>query len=265
MPGQPSRDDFRNPPTFGKLGASLHIAVYRRNARVAFSRTAYRILDVSELSAPILQQFPAQSWFTGLSALFSAPNMTSSSILSAGLANSLYRTSSLTKLERLTVGRERFSNLMAMTLLVHQSNFLANGYNYPSNISLDPMIRRPSPLADEEYMPLYIRPTTPQLVGTYCVAGKRSIPSLATIIAYAIVAGLLVISLFIGKFYTFHFFPVKLSGFTLVDMEALVLLESEEGLDGGTMSDTFDSDGRYNTETIMNKAATLRVRLRERA
>jgi hypothetical protein len=134
-----------------------------------------------------------------------------------------------------------------MLVYVFQPTILALGNQQP--LTLDGTRRQPN-LPDENY-----------ITGEYCRLDKRSVPGWGTVVAYTVVAGLVLVFVGTGKLIATYWEDIELSEFPMLDFEILTVLVDPAGREIPPLSQKFPEDV-YDEGRVLDRIKDLRVGFR---
>ncbi|KAH7063791.1 hypothetical protein BKA63DRAFT_182460 [Paraphoma chrysanthemicola] len=243
-------------PPGGESGWTTYLHFYRRNATIAFSRTQFTILEVKEMGEPQSQTIPAESLFTAIDAMLYRPNRPTNDfrydrnsqtyVLTQIIGNSLWL-STKDRMGGLPIGKEWLRNMLVLPVFLFQPTLIATSENLPVFYQEDgetPLLN----LRDENYVR-----------GSYCFVDKRAIPGKETVIAYACVAGALLLFIVLTKLRVYWWPVVDTSEFPLLDYEIRTRIMDEEG---GTVSLRDRVGTQFGNRRLINELHGLRIGLR---
>jgi hypothetical protein len=117
----------------------------------------------------------------------------------------------------LRIGKDWLRNILTLPVYLFQPTVIATSDNVPVFYQEDgetPLLDLP----DENY-----------IRGSYCIVDKRAIPATGTVIAYACVAGVLLIFMVLAKWKAYRWAVIEPSEFSLLDYEIRTRVMDESG------------------------------------
>ncbi|KAH7076169.1 hypothetical protein FB567DRAFT_583288 [Paraphoma chrysanthemicola] len=240
----------------GESGWTTYVHFYRRNATITFSRTQFTILEVKKLGEPQSQTIPARSLFTATNAMLYQPNRPTNDfrydrnsqpyVLTQVIGYDLWL-STQERMSGLPIGKVWLRNILVLPVFLFQPTLIATSENLPVFYQEDgktPLLNLP----DENYVR-----------GSYCVVDKRAIPGKETVIAYAGVAGALILFIVVTKLRVYWWPVVETSEFPLLDYEIRTMIMDESGR-AVSLRDRVGT--QFGNRRLMNELHGLRIGLR---
>ncbi|KAF2112668.1 hypothetical protein BDV96DRAFT_633921 [Lophiotrema nucula] len=238
-------------------GWSTYLAFYHRKATITFSRSEFLIQEVSLHPSHTPYNIPSTSLFTAISSVLYQPNIATNDprfdrksmqyILTSNIATMLWQ-SLQPGSESVSFSRDWLRNILTMPIYVFQPTMTA-------------FSRQLTPLAtDNGTLPQPNLPAENYVKGAYCTISNRSIPSWGTVLAYAIVAGVVLVFVGTAKLVAGCLWPaIETSEFPMLDFDVLTRVADQGGKDV-ELRTVFA--GGYDGREILGKIKDLRVGLR---
>ncbi|KAF2729967.1 hypothetical protein EJ04DRAFT_580265 [Polyplosphaeria fusca] len=239
-------------------GWSTYAQFFRRRATVTFSRSDFTIKEVSDLSTAEPYNISPRSLFEALNNVLYRPNNTSNDarfdtksqqyVLTGEIAGRLWY-SLHARLAGLNEARDWLRNLLVFPLYAFQPTVTS----FSANLA---PVGGDNGSAVQPNLPLqnYVE-------GAYCVTDNRSIPSWGTVLAYAIVAGVLLVFVGAGKLVATLWPAIETSEFPTLDFAVLAVLAREDGKEVGLKS-LYPDPRRYEQRRLLDDVENLRIGLR---
>ncbi|KAF2270269.1 hypothetical protein CC78DRAFT_611923 [Lojkania enalia] len=248
------------PAKGAKDGWTTYLRFYRRSATTTFSRSSYTIQEVTNLSLPIAYNITPTNLFASINHGLYRPKKSTNDprydsrsfqyILTQHIGSTLWV--SLNERARgLNLGKDYLRNLLTFPVYLFQPTMAAFATNLPPIDQMNGTLVAPN-LPPENY-----------LKGSYCVADERSIPAWETVLAYAIVAGMVLSFVWLLKLSGTLLDPIETSEFPMIDFAVLTTLYKDGNrTEEEPLRERFDSYG-YEQRNLLDKIADLNVSMRD--
>jgi hypothetical protein len=238
-------------------GWSTYASFYRRNATITFSRADYTIQEVTRLSTPSPLAINTSSLFDSLNSVLYRPDQPANDprfdlssqpyVLTAYIASRLWYSLNSNAVER-NDAQDLLRNILVFPLYVFQPTLLA----FSSNLA---------PLSADNGSA--VQPNLPAqnyVKGAYCVSDTRAIPSLGTVLAYAIVGAIVLLLIGAGKIVACFCERVDISAFPQVDFGVLATVVGRDGKE--TSLEECWKGKQYDTGRVLEEVGALKVGIR---
>ena len=148
----------------------------------------------------------------------------------------------------LSIGRDWLRNILILPVYLFQTTVVATAENFPLG-------------DDNGTTPLLNLPPENHVRGSYCIVHKQAIPGLETVIAYACIAGFVLLFVSISKCVAFRWPVIEPSEFPLLDYEYLTMLVDEQTQEVSLRQRLSASQRIYENSSILDEMVKCRVGL----
>lgn len=152
--------------------------------------------------------------------------------------------------QSLTIGKDWLRNVLTLPVYLYQPTVIGTAENFRE-------------LQDNGTRLEFGLPAENTVRGSYGVVDKRSIPDQKTVIAYACVAGVLLVFVFTVKVFSFKWRRYDTTEFPLVDYQELTTIVDDRGQEVSLLPTLQGSGRMYADATVLEEMRGLRIGLRE--
>ncbi|KAH7117881.1 hypothetical protein B0J11DRAFT_592362 [Dendryphion nanum] len=201
------------------------VQFYRRNATLTFSRSTFTIEEIDDVSTHQILQITPGDLFEAFNSVLYRPFQSTNDVRydlnsdrytrTQHIGLNLYRGISSDRGAGLTFGHDWLRNLLAMPLYIFQPTITSAGAEIPG-------VENGTQVAPNLPKENYVQ-------GSYCVASKRAVPAFEFVLSYAVLAGVVLMFITLGKMACSVLSGyVETSDFPLLDFRALTVIINEE-------------------------------------